>query len=179
MENGENGDMENTLVLANETVPYDTLEEAIRHAQQGDVTALPTIRTLLDQSPELWENARSLATQVERTWIHALSGRDLVSQELIERDVHALRTALQGPAPSPLERLVIDRICSCWLAVQHAELRSAARLKHSIVLSNAEEKRLDSLQKRFLGAVKSLAQIRKLVTPTLQLNVAQQQINLA
>jgi sigma54-dependent transcription regulator len=171
--------MENTLLLANETVSYDTLEDAVRQAQQGDATTLPVIRELLDQTPELWENARNLATQVERTWIQALSGRDLVSQELLERDVQALRTTLQGSAPSPLENLLIERICACWLAVQHAELRAASRLQRSMTLSTAEEKRLDSTQRRFLGAVKSLAQVRRILTPKVQLNVAQQQINLA
>ena len=34
VENGGSGDMENTLLLTNETASYDTLEEAIRAAQE-------------------------------------------------------------------------------------------------------------------------------------------------
>ncbi len=170
----DRNDMEQTI-----GVVQTDLAHLVHRGMAGDQEALPAIRELLDQAPELWTQARTLSTQVEHAWLQTLTGEDLVTREILTRQVDLLKAALAGPDVSPLEQLLIDRICACFLALQHAELRTASRLQHGRTPSNAEEKRLDSLQKRFLGAVKSLAQIRRLMTPTLQLNVAQQQINLA
>lgn len=79
---------------------------------------------------------------MERSWLTTLCGQDLVSQEVIEREIQALRRQLLGANPSPLESLLVDRMCACWLAVQHAELHSAKRLTtHSVALSTAQEQR--------------------------------------
>ena len=45
---------------------HDTLKSLVQQAQQGDTSILPTIRHLLDQVPELWENSHVLAQQVEK-----------------------------------------------------------------------------------------------------------------
>ena len=93
-----------------------------------------------------------------------------------------IKAQLAGPAPTALEQLLVERIVVCWLQVQQAELRAADRLgHHGWVLSNAEENRLDKVSRRFLMAVKSLAQIQKLLRPgasSVQVNIAQQQVNL-
>jgi hypothetical protein len=93
-----------------------------------------------------------------------------------------LKSQIAGPTPTPLEQLLADRIVVCWLQVQQAELRAANRLsKNGWVLSNAVENRLDKVNRRFLAAVKNLAQIRKLLRPgaSVQVNIAQQQVNMA
>ena len=71
---------------------YDALKSLVQQAQQGDTSILPVIRPLLDQVPELWENSRVLACQVERAWMTALSGQDLLSKEIITREVEGLRS---------------------------------------------------------------------------------------
>jgi hypothetical protein len=162
-----------------ESNTYDHLAHLVAQAQHGDTTTLPIIRTLLDQVPELWHDSRVLAHQVERSWIRALSGQDMLSQEVIDREVQALRRHLLGAHPSPLETLLVDRICACWLALQHAELHAARRLNgHTVVLSHAEEHRLDATHHRFLLAVRELARVRKLLRPEakVQVNIGAQQI---
>jgi hypothetical protein len=174
---GEYAMQEHLLTLESST--YDHLAHLVSQAQQGDTTILPVLRTLLDQVPELWHDSRVLAHQVERSWIRVLSGQDMVSQEIIEREVQALRHHLLGAQPSPLERLLVDRICACWLALQHAELHAAKRLNgHTVVLSTAEEHRLDATHRRFLLAVRELARVRKLLRPEtkVQVNIGAQQI---
>jgi hypothetical protein len=42
------------------------LMELVQRGTAGDREVLPAIRKLLDQTPALWEEARSLAMQVER-----------------------------------------------------------------------------------------------------------------
>jgi hypothetical protein len=155
-----------------------SLETLVEQAQQGDVSTLPAIRELLDKM-ETWEDSRVLAKQIERSWIKTISGQDLITQEVLEREVEALRLQLQGENPNPLETLLIERICSCWLAIQHAELIASKRLTpHTMALSNAEENRLDKTNRRFLSAVRELAKVRKLLTPAqkFQVNIGTNQI---
>ena len=74
----------------------------------------------------------------------------------------------------------MDRICVCWLAVQHAELHSAKRFnERAIVLTPSEEHRLDKVHQRFLTAIRELARVRKLLQPTtaLQVNIGTNQTN--
>jgi hypothetical protein len=169
--------MQNTVTV--ELTSFDNLEALVHQAQQGDTSTLPAIRHLLDQVPELWEESKYLSLQVEKSWTRAVSGQDILSREVIEREVQALRTQLLGTNPSPLETLLVDRICACWLAVQHAELHAAKRLNaHSVALSTAEENRLDKVHRRFLAAIRELARVRKLLTPDqkLQVNIGTNQI---
>jgi hypothetical protein len=158
------------------------LMELVQRGTAGDRAVLPALRALLDQTPTLWEEARSLAMQVERAWLRALAGENLVSQEILERQLGMMKDQLAGPEPTPLEQLLVERIVVCWLQVQQAELRAAGRLgSNGMVLSHAEEYRLNQVHRRFLMAVKSLAQVQKLLRPgaAIQVNIAQQQVNVS
>jgi len=159
---------------------YDSLQSLVQQAQEGDTSILPTIRTLLDQVPALWENSHVLAHQVEKAWTNALSGQDLMSKEIIAREVEGLRSQLLGPQPTPLEKLLVDRICICWLAIQHSELHAAKRFnERAVVLTQSEEHRLDKVHHRFLSAIRELARVRKLLQPTtnVQVNIGAHQTN--
>jgi hypothetical protein len=163
-------------------IVQDNLTQLVRCGMAGDREALPAIRELFDQTPVRWKNASSLADQVERRWLQVVSGTDLVTREILTHQMAVLKSQIAGPTPTPLEQLLADRIVVCWLQVQQAELRAANRLsKNGWVLSNAEENRLDKVNRRFLAAVKNLAQIRKLLRPgaSVQVNIAQQQVNMA
>ena len=159
---------------------FDNLKSLVQQAQAGDTSILPMIRTLLDFVPELWEHSHILAHQVEKTWTNALSGQDLMSKEIIDREIQGLRSQLLGPHPTPLERLLADRIIVCWLAVQHAELHAARRFNdRAVVLTASEEQRLDKVSHRFLSALRELARVRRLLQPTtnFQVNIGTNQTN--
>lgn len=49
----------------------------------------------------------------------------------------------------------------------------------SIAQANYFQQRLDKAHARFLSALRTLAQGRKLALPTLQLNIARNQVNVA
>ena len=172
--------MEEFSIPTESGTSYDSLKTLVEQAQQGDTSILPIIRTLLDQVPELWENSHVLAHQVEKAWTNALSGQDLMSKEIIAREVEGLRSQLLGPQPTPLEKLLVDRICICWLAIQHAELHSAKRFnERAVVLTQSEEHRQDKVHHRFLSAIRELARVRKLLQPTtnVQVNIGAHQTN--
>ena len=90
----EGGNLMDTDRLPSESRPFDTLENLVQMAQQGDTTTLPAIRQLLDRVPAIWEESRILAQQVERSWLTTLCGQDLGSQEVINREIQALRCQL-------------------------------------------------------------------------------------
>ena len=97
--------------------------------------------------------------------------------ELIRQDM--------GYADSPmLEKLMIDNIAMCWLRYNWVELQLAGFMGMAEVrFSEIQhwDKRLSTAQQRYLRACETLARVRKITrkTPALQINLAEQQINVA
>ena len=91
-----------------------------------------------------------------------------------------MRAELAGPNPSPLEILGAERVVSCWLQLHFAELLYERNLPKMVLTEDDYyQKRLDRLHRRYLSAMRSLAQVRKLLKPKVaQINIAdKQQIN--
>jgi hypothetical protein len=99
------------------------------------------------------------------------------SNRAIARKCAAFTKELAGPQPSPLERLLVERIAMCWLHLSYAEALYAQNIQ---VLScqQAEhyERRLSKAQARYLSAIRTLAQVRRLGVPAVQVNIGQQQV---
>ena len=165
--------MDSTLEGSQELLQLQAL---VQRGMQGDQEVLPALRTLLDTQPALWTEVGTLTTEVEQAWLQLLTGDDLVTREVLRRQLEAGKAELAGPQPTPLERLLSERIALCWLQVQQAELWA---VRHVTQPDAWSEQRLDRAQARFLAAVKALAQVRKLLQPrtTVQVNIAQQQVN--
>ncbi len=172
-----------TTTALREIPSIDTLDVLVHQAMAGDTQSLPAIRTLLDQTPTIWQDIYSLTKRVERAWIETIAHQDLISREALTRQVQSLKMTLEAESPSPLELLVIETICTCFLAYKQAELAAAERLRsYGIALTQAQEHHLTACQKRYLAAIRELARIRQLLTPrsTTVLNFAhKQQVNVA
>jgi hypothetical protein len=150
----------------------------LRRAERGDKTVLPDLRELLDLGPELASVCGDLAKTAERELIGVMAGKDLLMKETVPRKLKAMREELSGPSPTSLEKLLVERVVACWLALQHAELLCTQGSFGRVTVHQVElyQRRLDRAQKRFLSAIRTLAQIRKL-GPAVQINVAEQQVN--
>jgi hypothetical protein len=155
--------------------------EIIKRAQSGDEEAMPMLRGMLDQVPAIREVlGADLERTVECSISKSLGGEDnLAFHEAMKRKLAALREDLEGPSPSPTERLLVDRIVACWLQMQEADLRYAQTGNCSFAQANYHLRRQDCAHRRFLSAMKTLATIRKLGLPTLQLNIGANQVNVA
>ena len=69
---------------------------------------------------------------------------------------------MAGAAPTPLERLLTERVVLCWMALHHAELVYAQRLGTLTLEQGAYlQERLARFQKMYLAAIKALAQLRR------------------
>ena len=166
--------MENTRV---DSPALLQLHDLVQRGMQGDREVLPALRTFLETEPALWREVGTCVVEVERTWMQLLTGEDLVAREILLRQLQALKEEVGGPASTPLERLLVDRIALCWLQVQQADLLAARQVSQRAAWV---EQRQDRAQARFLAAIKALAQVRKLLKPgpLVQVNIAQQQVNM-
>jgi hypothetical protein len=95
-----------------------------------------------------------------------------------------LRLSLGHETAPPLERVLIEHVCACWLRLAVMELRYSAVVNANNTLAQVEhtERRLTEAQKRFNRACESLARVRKLSRPSVQINVAAEggrQLNVA
>lgn len=159
------------------SMTYEDKCKVLNRATRGDEAALPAFRELLDLVPELVNSFGNLARRAERELIDVMAGNDLAMKESVPRKLAAMREELAGSSPSSLERLLVERVVACWLSLQEAELRYTCNVG-SLTLSQADfhQRRLDRLHRRYLSAIRTLAQIRKL-GPAVQINIAEKQIN--
>jgi hypothetical protein len=151
--------------------------------EQGDKTALPALRELL-KDPEVVDRfGGDLAVRVQQRFIARFLGKDdkpnPLVQETLTRKLALLRGELAGPSPAPLERLLVERVVTCWLHLQYLELTHAGQDRMSLAQMTCWQRCLDSAQKRYLSAIKTLALVRKLALPVLQANIVRKQGNVA
>ena len=145
----------------------DDLNALIRRAQGGDRSAVPALRTYLDQCPELWREVGDLSRLAEKTLIVVAARQNLYSRECISRKLAALKQEL-APA-SPVEQLLVDRVAVTWLGLQIAESDATfAREKVPEATQYLEhlERRLTGAQTRYLASLKTLAAVKKLLART-------------
>jgi hypothetical protein len=90
-----------------------------------------------------------------------------------------LRDELAGPNPTPLKRLLVERIVACWLHLHHLEAIYSGKESMSLDLGSYYQRSISSAQKRYLAAIKTLAVVRKLAVPVLPVNIARKQVNVA
>jgi hypothetical protein len=154
---------------------------ALAHrAQEGDETALPALREVLQDPTVVNLLGGDLAAQAQLAIIDKLTGKtNLLFKESLRQKVRLLRAELAGPNPMPLERLLVEQVVACWLHLYHLEAIYASKNGMSPELGRYYQRSITSAQRRYLAAIKTLALIRKLAVPVLQLNIAKQQVNVA
>ena len=75
----------------------------------------------------------------------------------------------------------MGRIVACWLQVAYADHLAAGFEQEGgrIVQGEYWQRMQDRAHRRYLAAIRSLAQVRRLLTPAMQVNIAEQQVNIA
>ena len=153
--------------------PTVTPQEAtIELARRGRKNILPKLRQVLDEHPELWQHFGNLALQSQESWIGLIAGKDLYLAETLRRHLDAMRTELAGPNPSPLDRLLIDRILACHVqALYFDAMETTDPTADNMRVARYRMDRRDQAHKHFLSAVKMLATVRNLVARTQTIQV--------
>jgi hypothetical protein len=143
------------------------LRALVQAAQAGDPSALPRIREILDQRPEVWHHVGDLATLAERAWITVLAADHPVAVESMKRTVAEMKADLAGDNATRIERLLVDQVIACWMEVSYLESVSADPGRSSLNQADFRLKRLESAQRRYLSAMKALTSVRTLALPGL------------
>ena len=154
------------------------LNRLLKPAQAGDEKALSEIRPIIEKAG-LWGFLGDLNDRVQGAWLDAMTGRNKLVREAYEKKAAALRRELLASGDSPLERLLVDRVVLTWLQAMHADTVYASMLKgdgHSFKEGAYSQERQDRANARHLKAVKALASVRKLLVPSVQVNIGRNQI---
>lgn len=131
-----------------------------------------------------------VAHQAQHSLINSLEGTDEIFKAMCARRMQHIRRDLGGDNPTPLERMLIERIAVCWLHVHIVEMTVAQRsATMTLPVAEYQQKRLDKAHKRHLSAIKALAQVRRMALPappvlmvgsvTGPVNVGGHQVNVA
>ena len=160
----------------------EKLGDLLRLAEKDQENALPKIRQILGEHPDLAQRFLYLGHMSEEILLGKMTGEDLATGELFRSQLNAMREEIAGENPSPLERLLAERIVATWLQIQLFEglyARGMSKGSMPIARDGYHQKRLDHAYRRHLSAIRALAQIRKLLKggTITQINIAEKQIN--
>jgi hypothetical protein len=162
----------------------EELQALSKRAEDGDQEARRQLRRAVRESaPEVIARCSNIARNYRLVAADTASGKDpLVKEAMVER---AARMAheVAGENPSPLEALLAERIASLWVLTETQEALLFATYRReqerhvatSLIIQMCKIQ--ESANRRYLAAIKTLAQVRKLQanTPGVQFNT---QINL-
>jgi hypothetical protein len=151
----------------------------VRRAEQGDPTTLPALREVLKNPRNVDLLGGDLGRQVEVSLLNTFLGQNLALRETVLRKLELLRGELAGSAPTPLEELLVERVVACWLYLHLLETANAQKGPWVSGQGPNYERFIDRAQKQYLGAIKTLATVRKLAVSALQINVGAKQVNVA
>jgi hypothetical protein len=162
----------------------EKLQDLLRLAEKGQEDAVPEIRQILNEHPDLAWRFVDVAQIAEDALIEKMTREeDLATKEILRCQLEAMREEIAGENPSPLERLLAERIVATWLQIQLFEglYTSGMSKKSSMTIAQGSfhQKRLDQTYRRHLSAIRALAQMRKLLkgASITQINIAEKQIN--
>jgi hypothetical protein len=103
------------------------------------------------------------------------------TKETLERDFDVRTREFAGPAPSPIELVLAETATLDWFALRvfEAAYASSSKAEEGLTIKQADFhlRRIERAHRRFMSSLKTLATVRRLALPALQINLASQQVN--
>src|SRR5262249_44086115 len=118
---------------------------------------------LLDRHPAIWATVGDLDRIVVRAWAELLGGDGPLGVEAVRRKAEAFRAELEGEAPTAVEKALIAQVVSTWLELSHAQLAAAEPRRATVGQAGCPLKRMESVQRRPLQAIRTLTTLRALL----------------
>ena len=149
----------------------------IERASKGDRKALAELGPALDDLSDLVSSLGNVARHVENATLDRLAGENILIRDTARRHVANIRKGLAGEDPTPLETLLIENIGAAWLWMQYCAFQVSTQPGEWGLFW---DKRADHATRRYLAAVKTLAQVRRLALPAVlaQINIGEKQVNI-
>jgi len=143
--------------------------------RKPDPQAVARLRAHLAAMPDLClalgdTNFRLENRLIERLFPHK------AAQIAARQRAAAVRDGLGYQGATQLEQLLIDHAVLCWLRLQDVERGYSSAMERSMSLGEADfwDRHLAAARRRYLRACETLARVRRLLHPTLQVNIAAQ-----
>jgi hypothetical protein len=142
------------------------LRKLIALAEQGDASVLPELRKRLAENASLWDVFGNLSRHAEASLIVLAAGNNLHLRECLVRKLADMKQQLEeSPSPTPLERLLIERVTMTWLSLAYYEALQAQARQLTPPQAGQLQRQLDAAQRRHLAAVRALTTHRRLLPP--------------
>jgi hypothetical protein len=113
-------------------------------------------------------------------WAAGTKAKKQTKEDLL-RELIAVAADLAGPSPSPAEQMLAEVAALNWFALRLHEARfaSASNSEKGLTIAQSEhgQRRIDRAHRRLMVTLKTLATVRKLGVPAVQINLAHQQVN--
>jgi hypothetical protein len=141
------------------------IQAVVESAMRGDTASVPRLRELLNEHPALWEHVGNLAEQAEHAWIFLAAEDNLHLRECLLKQVEAMRKEFIGESPSPVARLLAERVIITWLQSCYFDcIEAQALLKdESPKLAAYRAKRQAQAHRSHLSAIAAWTMLRKLL----------------
>jgi hypothetical protein len=161
------------------------LEALSEKAEGGDKGARRELRKAVREStPEIISQASDIGRRGRWALIKTVAANDPLTEEALVARLDLMRAEVAGFSPSPLEALLAERVCSLWLLIESLEMLVSAQLsrdnsEHRVPMSYLRDvwKWQESASRRYLAALKTLAQVRRLQSGVLSSQTNNVQIN--
>jgi hypothetical protein len=159
----------------------NALIQVIRRADKDKPTKedKAALDRVLREQPAIWRAAGDLVDQAARKL-----AADMVATHVVKRSVIAgweqLQKDLARPGDGELERLLVAQVALSWLKLALTEYQHGHFLlngNESIKKCDFWERRLSAAQRRYLRSTETLARVRRLQLPAVQVNIGAQQVN--
>ena len=143
--------------------------------KRPDPKAVAELHRVLDTMPELCMALGDTTRHVQDRLMDRICSHK-GGQMALEIRADAVRNGLGYEGATQLEQLLIDHTVLCWLRLQSVELSYSSAMNRSLSLSEGDfwDRHLAAAQRRYLRACETLARLRRLLHPTLQVNIAAQ-----
>ena len=171
-----------TAVPATRAEREKILQAAMNGDKKQEASALACIRAFPSEAVLGWGNP--MHPCLKMITLREDTPRARVFREQVEQEYALKLNQVAGDDPTPLERLLAERITVLRFQITHFERTYECALEKGLtaLVSEHHLKRIERLHKQYVRAIESLAKVRRLQLPTVtvgQLNVGDKQINVA
>lgn len=163
------------------TGAHDEIIALIRRMEKDnpDPEDVKTFRKMLANSPALWAVAGDLM-RIARDKMLAGLNANALTRESVEEGIRRIARELVGEDAPLIERLLAEHAALCWANYYLTQHHYHSVMEEPVTLAQGAywEKRLATVQRRYLRALETLARVRRLLRPhALQVNIGAQQVN--
>ena len=104
------------------------VKELLERGNSGDPTAVPELKKMFTENPELAAALGDLVRHAEQALLTLAAGESFTAREAIAHQVAQLRDRLARTAASELEKLLVDRVAVSWVEVYFGDVELAHQL---------------------------------------------------